>query len=151
VPERCPGVDWIIGTEALRIPRLWPRPSRGGGTLGLDPPLLGWEHTFVPPASRPHLAPEEIEQLRRSIAVLQSGSLAMTREDAMRLLGELDEVRGRGLTGYTTSCGPRSMRVARRLAPLSNKCSAFPATMWSVHRMASATARWRGKIMAGAH
>ena len=35
------------------------------------------------------------EQLRRSIAMLQPGSLAMKREDAMRLLSELGEVRGR--------------------------------------------------------
>ena len=45
--------------------------------------------------ARPHLAREEIEQLRRSIAMLQPGSLAMTREDALRLLSELGEVRGR--------------------------------------------------------
>jgi hypothetical protein len=42
-----------------------------------------------------YLAGEEIEQLRRSIAMLQPASLAMTREDAMRLLGNLREVQGR--------------------------------------------------------
>ena len=47
------------------------------------------------PPGRPHLAREEIEQLRRSIAMLQPGSMAMKREDAMRLLSELGEVRGR--------------------------------------------------------
>ena len=56
---------------------------------------LGWEHMFVPPPSPPPLAREEIEQLRRSIAMLQPGSMAMKREDAMRLLSELGEVRGR--------------------------------------------------------
>lgn len=45
--------------------------------------------------ARPHLAREEIEQLRRSIAMLQPGSMAMKRVDAMRLLGDLGEVRGR--------------------------------------------------------
>ena len=49
----------------------------------------------MPPPARPHLAKEEIEQLRLSIAMLQPGSLAMKREDAMRLLGELGEVKGR--------------------------------------------------------
>jgi hypothetical protein len=49
----------------------------------------------VPQPGRPYLAREEIEQLRRSIAMLQPGSMAMKREDAMRLLGELGEVRGR--------------------------------------------------------
>ena len=38
---------------------------------------------------------EEIEQLRRSIAVLQPGALAMTREDASQLLRDLGEVQGR--------------------------------------------------------
>ncbi len=47
------------------------------------------------PAGRPYLAQEEIQRLRRSIAMLQPGSLAMRREDAMRLLGELGEVRER--------------------------------------------------------
>ena len=61
----------------------------------LDPSPLQWEHTFVPLSSRSHLAKEEIEQLRRSIAMLPPGSMAMTREDAVRLLGELGEVRGR--------------------------------------------------------
>ena len=59
-------------------------------------PLSSGVGTYVRgPPNRPHLAREEIEQLRRSIAMLQPGSLAMTREDAMRLLGELGEVRGR--------------------------------------------------------
>lgn len=49
----------------------------------------------MPPPGRPPLAKEEIEQLRRSIAMLQPGSLAMKREDAMRLLGDLGEVQGR--------------------------------------------------------
>ena len=61
---------------------------------GLTPPV-GWEHTFVPSPVRPHLAKEEIEQLRRSIAMLQPGSMAMKREDAMRLLSDLAEVQGR--------------------------------------------------------
>jgi hypothetical protein len=38
---------------------------------------------------------EQVEQLRRSIAMLQPGSLAMTREDAMRLLTELGDVQAR--------------------------------------------------------
>jgi hypothetical protein len=38
---------------------------------------------------------EEIEQLRRSIAMLQPGALAMTREDASQLLRDLGEVQGR--------------------------------------------------------
>jgi hypothetical protein len=38
---------------------------------------------------------EEVEQLRRSIAMLQPGSAAMNREDAMRLLAELGDVRAR--------------------------------------------------------
>ena len=62
---------------------------------GLTPPRLGWEHAFVQPARRPHLAKEEIEQLRRSVAMLQPGALAMKREDAMRLLGDLGEVQRR--------------------------------------------------------
>ena len=62
---------------------------------GLDPPPSPVEHTFVPPAGRPYLAKEEIEQLRRSIAMLQPGAMAMKREDAMRLLGDLGEVQGR--------------------------------------------------------
>lgn len=49
----------------------------------------------MPPPGRPYLAREELEQLRRSIAMLQPGSMAMKREDAMRLLGELGEVQGR--------------------------------------------------------
>lgn len=47
------------------------------------------------PPGPPYLAREEIEQLRRSIAMLQPGSLAMTREDAVRLFGELGEAKGR--------------------------------------------------------
>ncbi len=46
------------------------------------------------PSGRPCLAKEEIEQLRRSIAMLQPGAMAMKREDAVRLLGELGEVKG---------------------------------------------------------
>ena len=46
----------------------------------------------MPAPGRPK---EEIEQLRRSIAMLTPGAMAMSREDAMRLLGELGEVRGR--------------------------------------------------------
>jgi hypothetical protein len=38
---------------------------------------------------------EEIEQLRRSIAMLQPGALAMKREDASQLLRDLSEVQGR--------------------------------------------------------
>ena len=38
---------------------------------------------------------EEIEQLRRSIAMLQPGASAMTREDASQLLRDLSEVQGR--------------------------------------------------------
>jgi hypothetical protein len=49
----------------------------------------------VPPPGRPYLAREEIEQLRRSIAMLQPGSMAMNREHAMRLLGDLGDVQGR--------------------------------------------------------
>ena len=49
----------------------------------------------MPPAGRPHLAKEEIEQLRRSIAMLQPGSMAMKREDAMRLLSELGDIQQR--------------------------------------------------------
>jgi hypothetical protein len=45
--------------------------------------------------AQPHVGREEIEQLRRSIAMLGPGASAMTREDAMRLVGELGEVRGR--------------------------------------------------------
>jgi hypothetical protein len=41
---------------------------------------------------RPVRPREEVEQLRRSI---QPGALAMTREDAMRLLGEPGNVQGR--------------------------------------------------------
>ena len=38
---------------------------------------------------------EEIEQLRRSIAMLQPGASPMTREDASQLLRDLSEVQGR--------------------------------------------------------
>ena len=38
---------------------------------------------------------EEVEQLCGSIAMLQPGAAAMDREDAMRLLAELGEVRAR--------------------------------------------------------
>jgi hypothetical protein len=41
------------------------------------------------------MAREELEQLRRSIAMLKPGSLAMNREDAMRLLSDLGDVQGR--------------------------------------------------------
>jgi hypothetical protein len=61
----------------------------------LTTPRGGCEHLFVAPSGRPYLAREEIEQLRRSIAMLQPGALAMTREDAMRLLGDLGDVQGR--------------------------------------------------------
>jgi len=47
------------------------------------------------PAGLTYLAREEIERLRRSIAMLQPGSMAMKREDAMRLLGDLGEVQSR--------------------------------------------------------
>jgi hypothetical protein len=38
---------------------------------------------------------EQVEQLRRSIAMLQPGAAAMNREDAMRLLSELGDVQAR--------------------------------------------------------
>jgi hypothetical protein len=38
---------------------------------------------------------EQVEQLRRSIALLQPGAAAMDREDAMRLLSELRDVQAR--------------------------------------------------------
>jgi hypothetical protein len=38
---------------------------------------------------------EQVEQLRRSIAMLQPGAPAMSREDAMRLLAELGDVQAR--------------------------------------------------------
>jgi hypothetical protein len=38
---------------------------------------------------------EQVEQLRRSIALLQPGAAAMNREDAMQLLRELGEVQAR--------------------------------------------------------
>ena len=60
--------------------------------LRLDPSPLRWEHAFVPSPGRPK---EEIEQLRRSIAMLSPGSMAMKREDAMRLLGELGDIQQR--------------------------------------------------------
>jgi hypothetical protein len=43
----------------------------------------------------PDRSREEVEQLRRSIAMLQPGSAAMNREDAMRLLAELGDVQAR--------------------------------------------------------
>jgi hypothetical protein len=46
----------------------------------------------MPPEAR---TMEEIEQLRRSVAMLQPGAPAMTREDASQLLRELGEVQGR--------------------------------------------------------
>jgi hypothetical protein len=46
----------------------------------------------VSPPARPK---EEIEQLRRSIAMLKPGAMAMKQEDAMRLLGDLGDVQGR--------------------------------------------------------
>lgn len=45
----------------------------------------------VPPPVRPR---EELERLRRSVVMLQPGSLAMSREDVLGLLHELGEVRG---------------------------------------------------------
>ena len=55
---------------------------------------------FIPATGPPQPSPrwgmlESIERLRRSIAMLQPGSMAMKREDAMRLLGELGDVQGR--------------------------------------------------------
>jgi hypothetical protein len=47
---------------------------------------------FVPASGRSR---EEIARLRRSIAMLSPGSMAMKREDAVRLLGDLGEVQGR--------------------------------------------------------
>jgi hypothetical protein len=44
---------------------------------------------------RPVRTKEGIEQLRRSIVMLQPGALAMTREDASQLLRDLSEVQGR--------------------------------------------------------
>jgi hypothetical protein len=41
---------------------------------------------------RQETGPREIEQLRRSIAMLQPGSVAMKREDATALLGDLGKV-----------------------------------------------------------
>jgi hypothetical protein len=41
------------------------------------------------------LAREELEQLRRSIAMLQPGAMAMKREDAMRLLRQVDAIEER--------------------------------------------------------
>jgi hypothetical protein len=37
----------------------------------------------------------ELEDLRRSLAMLPPGTKALSREEAMRLLGELQEVEGR--------------------------------------------------------
>jgi hypothetical protein len=41
------------------------------------------------------MAREELVRLRRSIAMLQPGSMAMRREDAMRLLSQLGDVEER--------------------------------------------------------
>jgi hypothetical protein len=46
-------------------------------------------------ARRQQLAQEELEQLRRSIAMLVPGSMAMRREDALHLLAELGDVQQR--------------------------------------------------------
>ena len=37
----------------------------------------------------------ELERMRRSIAMLQPGTKALSREDAMRLISELQDVEGR--------------------------------------------------------
>jgi hypothetical protein len=37
----------------------------------------------------------ELERMRRSIAMLQPGTKALSREDAMRLIAELQDVEGR--------------------------------------------------------
>jgi vacuolar-type H+-ATPase subunit D/Vma8 len=37
----------------------------------------------------------ELERMRRSIAMLQPGTKALDREEAMRLIAELQEVEGR--------------------------------------------------------
>jgi hypothetical protein len=51
---------------------------------------------FVTGEARPQqMAREELEQLRRSIAMLTPGSMAMRREDAMQMLGELADVQKR--------------------------------------------------------
>jgi hypothetical protein len=39
--------------------------------------------------------PEQIEQMRRSIALLTPGSMAVGREDALQLMGELGDVHRR--------------------------------------------------------
>jgi hypothetical protein len=41
------------------------------------------------------MAREELEQLRRSIAMLRPGSMAMNREDAMHLVSQLGAVEER--------------------------------------------------------
>jgi hypothetical protein len=55
----------------------------------IDLRIAEWEHTFVDRTK------EEVEQLRRSIAMLQPGAAAMNREDAVRLLRELHDVQAR--------------------------------------------------------
>jgi hypothetical protein len=45
----------------------------------------------VRPLDRRH----ELEQLRRSLAMLSPGTKALSREEAMRLIVELDELHGR--------------------------------------------------------
>ena len=62
----------------------------------------GIPDTPRPPAEKLHadskrLAREELEQLRRSIAMLKLGSIAIDREDAMRLLRRCRQVSGRRL------------------------------------------------------
>jgi hypothetical protein len=37
----------------------------------------------------------ELERMRRSIAMLQPGTKALSREDAMKLIAELQDVEGR--------------------------------------------------------
>jgi hypothetical protein len=73
--------------------RLGPGAVDPSGGLTTSP--AQWEHAFVTAPDRPYLAREEIERMRRSIAMLQPRSMAMKREDAMRLLGDLGEVQDR--------------------------------------------------------
>lgn len=54
-----------------------------------------WERTFVPSGADPRYTREELERQRRSIAMLQPGSMAMRREDAMRVLSQLGAVEER--------------------------------------------------------
>jgi hypothetical protein len=57
--------------------------------------LTVFEHMFVHHGGQPaYHQREEIERLRRSIAMLQPGSQAMSREDAMQLLSQLGAVGG---------------------------------------------------------